>query len=354
MDRMKNINAARRFFTRGIARNIGRSQFDGTVTPDGSIDVKRVLVCRPNGRLGNLLLITPLLQEVIDTFPNCKIDLFVKGSLAPTLFRNYKNVNYIIQLPKKPFKYLFKYIWGWISIKMNRYDIVINAVNYSSSGRLSTQFSNSKHKIFGDTNEHIRDKYQDCEHIAKHPVYSFRNYLSRFGILKSDCQIPSLDIKLCTIEIAQGREILKELVGNEKKTICLFTYATGNKCHSESWWAKFYELLEVSYPEYNIIEILPIENISNIGFIAPTFYSKDIRQIASVISNTEVFIGADSGIMHLASSVQTPTVGLFSVTDQKVYKPYSNNSLAINTNDCNSSQYIEILNTILGENTISE
>ena len=57
--------------------------------------------------------------------------------------------------------------------------------------------------------------------------------------------------------------------------------------------------------------MLSIENISMIQFRAPTFYSKDIRQIGSLIANTEVFIGADSGIMHLASSSQTPTVGLF-------------------------------------------
>jgi ADP-heptose:LPS heptosyltransferase len=37
------------------------------------------------------------------------------------------------------------------------------------------------------------------------------------------------------------------------------------------------------------------------------FYSKDIREIGAVIANTEIFIGADSGIMHLASASLTPT-----------------------------------------------
>ena len=31
-------------------------------------EIKRILICRPNHRLGNLLLLTPLLQEVIETF----------------------------------------------------------------------------------------------------------------------------------------------------------------------------------------------------------------------------------------------------------------------------------------------
>jgi ADP-heptose:LPS heptosyltransferase len=64
----------------------------------------------------------------------------------------------------------------------------------------------------------------------------------------------------------------------------------------------FYDRLKAEYPNYNIIEVLPVENVSQIGFKAPTFYSKDVREIGALMANTEVFIGGDSGIMHLASA----------------------------------------------------
>jgi predicted Rossmann-fold nucleotide-binding protein len=57
--------------------------------------------------------------------------------------------------------------------------------------------------------------------------------------------------------------------------------------------------------------VLPVENVSQIGFKAPTFYSKDVREIGALMANTEVFIGGDSGIMHLASASKVSTVGLF-------------------------------------------
>ncbi|MDN3710364.1 hypothetical protein QW060_26425 [Myroides ceti] len=63
--------------------------------------VKRVLISRPNNRLGNQLMMTPLVHEVIDTFPNCTIDLFVRGTLSPIIFENYKEVETIYNLPKK-------------------------------------------------------------------------------------------------------------------------------------------------------------------------------------------------------------------------------------------------------------
>ncbi|MDP4185183.1 MAG: glycosyltransferase family 9 protein, partial [Bacteroidota bacterium] len=61
----------------------------------------------------------------------------------------------------------------------------------------------------------------------------------------------------------------------------------------------------------------------------------------------EIFIGADSGIMHLASSSQITTIGLFSIKDPNIYQPYNNNSLAITTTNSNTDEWIEILNKIL-------
>jgi ADP-heptose:LPS heptosyltransferase len=79
-----------------------RLQFDQNIDLT-KVKFNKILICRPNPRLENQLLITPLLQEVITTFPECEIDLFVNG-LSPIIFKNYTNVNRIIQLPRSPLK----------------------------------------------------------------------------------------------------------------------------------------------------------------------------------------------------------------------------------------------------------
>lgn len=316
--------------------------------------IKRVLLCRPNHRLGNLVLITPLLQEIQETFPECKIDLFVKGNLAPILFKNFENVDNIIQLPKRAFPNFARYIASWISIMKRQYDLTINVDKGSSSGRLSLQLSNSKHKVSGDIVEKMQFQYHDYEHHAKFPVYNFRNYLKGLGLAQKERPMPSLDIRLTRPEIANGKKLLNGLVHNDRKTICLFTYATGNKCYSEIWWENFYEKLQARFPDTNIIEVLPFQNISRLSFKAPSFYSKDIREIAALIANTDVFIGADSGIMHLASAAQTPTIGLFSVTNPNLYAPYNNNSVAINTNLTNADDCIQVVTDILHHRFIDQ
>ena len=332
---------------RRMTDGIRLTSLDRDIDFRSKADIKRILICRPNHRLGNLLLVTPLLQEVIEIFPLAKIDLFVKGSIAPSLFKNYTNVNRIIQLPRRPFGSLWKYLSGWFAIRMNRYDLVINTVNHSASGRLATKFSNSKYKFFGDIDEDPQLRFPDDDHMAKYPVYSFRRNLHAMGFNTSKRKVAFLDLKLSSDEIAAGKRTADAIVQNDKKIICLFTYATGDKCYSQSWWMKFYERLKSEYGDYNIIEILPVENVSQISFLAPSFYSKNLREIGGLIANAEVFIGADSGMMHLASAAKTPTVGLFQKTNTRIYEPYNPGSVAIDTGISDCDECMRILNRIL-------
>ncbi len=346
MGTLKKINKLRKKLTKGLTKNIGHPKSTPIeLRPNSAI--KRILICRPNKRLGNLLLFTPLLQEVEATFPGCKIDLFVKGNLASAVFKNYESINHIIRLPVKPFKKLLKEIQAWLFIKRNHYDLTINVVHHSSSGRLSTQFANSTYKFFGDVNEDDLLKYQDKEHAAKYPVYAFRNYLAAQGFPKNNSPVPTLNLKLSASEIEEGKKVLQKIVNNEKKTICLFTFATGEKCYSAEWWENFYERLKTEYKDFNIIEVLPVQNISKIAVKAPTYSNKDVRKVGALIANTEVFICGDGGIMHLASSVNTPTVGLFSVTNKNTFQPYNEKSVGINTNETGINDWIKILDNIL-------
>jgi heptosyltransferase-3 len=342
MNVVGNIDSFRRYVTHKMTRNIGRSQgYDYR-----NVAIKKVLICRPNHRLGNMLLITPLVQDVVLTFPGCQIDLFVKGSIAPAVFQNYPEVHKIMMLPKKPFKHLFQYISGWLNIRRHHYDLVINVDMKSSSGRLSTKFAKSSNKFFGDNRDTFSD-LKDHRHMGKFPVYGLRNYLFGPNGSQSGISVPPLNLRLSSEEIENGAKLLEDFANPLKRTICLYTFATGGKCFSKAWWMNFYGRLKARYADYNIIEVLPIENISQIDFRAPGCYSTDIREIAALIANTEVFITGDCGIMHLASAVSTPVVALFSVTDSCKYAPYNERSVAVNTNEADIDGIMQAIDSIL-------
>ena len=330
-----------------LTRAVGQFNTDFPIPLSDSKKITRILVSRPNHRLGNLLLMTPLLQEIERVFPHAKVDLFIKGDLAPLVFRNYPSVDQIIQLPKKPFNDLSGYLSGWLKLKANRYDLAINVVKGSSSGRLSTRFANADYRIFGDSDAAFLRSYPDYEHLAKAPVYSLRTTLAQSGYLERMPPVPPLNLKLTSVEKAAGKVIGEKLTYGAQKAICLFTNATGDKLYPADWWVTLYERIKEEFPECAIIEILPIENTSKLSFRAPTFSHSDIRVVGALIANMTVFIAADSGMMHLGSATPTPTIGLFKVTEPKSYEPYSNRSQALDTNHHTLEDLISVLKTIL-------
>lgn len=340
----KKINAIRRSVMKSLTKNIGKSQQKGQ--SGETLKVKRVLISRPNHRLGNLLLLTPLVQEIENTFPGSKIDLFVKGGVTPIIYKNYKSVHNIYQLPKKPFSNLFQYIKGWFALRWNSYDLVINATQGSSSGRLSILFAKSKYKFFGEDVEELQTVYPDYHHIAKNTIYNLRHFLNDFGVDNKKA-IPFLDLRLDKNEISDGQQKLLNLVQNDRPTICLFTNATGDKIYSEAWWNDFYNKLKSAFPNHNIVELLPVENISKLDFKIPHFYSKDVREMGSFLANCSLFIAADNGVMHLASASGVPTIGLFKVTNETMYKPYNDKSFSVNTNEKNKDEVISLIKSSL-------
>ncbi|MCL9769029.1 glycosyltransferase family 9 protein [Flavobacterium sp. HXWNR69] len=349
MSLLKKINVFRRKATKMLTSGIGKNNKINKPF-DSNTKIKRILVSRPNHRLGNQLLVTPLLQELETLFPESKIDLFVKGGVSHEIFKNYSQVDQIISLPKKHFKELGSYLKAWFNLKRKKYDLAINVVKGSSSGRISVKVANATYKFYGEEFENTSPSKDDFNHIAKQPVYNLRAELDRMGFKTVRTEVPSLNLKLNEDEIAKGKLHLEKIYNNNLKTVSLFTYATGDKCYSKEWWDVFYKDLKNNLPEVNFVEILPVENISQLNFSIPSYYSKEIRDIAGVIANTSVFIGADSGMMHLATASGTPTLGLFSITNPVTYEPYGKMNRGINTNHVSNLEIIEMVKTILNSN----
>lgn len=337
----------RRSIMRKLTKKTGQSAQSIPVSPLDKKTVRRILICRPNHRLGNMLLISPLVQEAARIFPEARIDLFVKGGIAQVVFNQYACVDRIIMLPKKTFRYFFRYLRGWLLIKQRRYALVVNVIAYSASGKIATKMARTGHPFFGSVAEAQLQQWPDHKQVAKYPVYALRAYLQQAGIPAGHEAVPLMDLKLSQKELEQGKSRRIKIAGNDKKTIAIFTYATGSKCFPKSWWMPFYEALKARYPDYNLIEILPAENVSQIDFKARSFYSRDLREIGAFIAATEVFIGADSGMMHLASASLTPTIGLFSVTDAEAYGPYGNGSVAVRVKGNRHEECLEAVEKLL-------
>ena len=339
-----HINNLRRKLTRFFSRLFLISDISEVVYDKNINQVKKVLICRPNHRLGNNLLLTPLVNEITIIFPNSEIHLFTKGDISDIIFENYKDVVKLIKLPRKPFTNLIEYLTCWLSILDDNYDIVINSNNQSSSGILATKLSKSKYKFYNILNDKLVH-LKDYRHHAKNPIYNLR-YQFKNQLDRVNKTIPKLDLKLRDYEIINGGKLLKSMFRDQKPIISIFTFATAEKCLSKNWWSDLYSKLK-NFENYNILEILPAENLSQIDFVSKSYYSRDIREIASVMSNVKIFIGADSGMMHLAHASKTKTIGLFNVTKPEFYGVYGNGNISVDINNTSITKLINLIESEL-------
>ena len=339
-----HINNLRRKLTRFFSRLFLISDISEVVYDKNINQVKKVLICRPNHRLGNNLLLTPLVNEITIIFPNSEIHLFTKGDISDIIFENYKDVVKLIKLPRKPFTNLIEYLTCWLSILDDNYDIVINSNNQSSSGILATKLSKSKYKFYNILNDKLTH-LEDYKHHAKNPIYNLR-YQFKNQLDRVNKTIPKLDLKLRDYEIINGGKLLKSMFRDQKPIISIFTFATAEKCLSKNWWSDLYSKLK-NFENYNILEILPAENLSQIDFVSKSYYSRDIREIASVMSNVKIFIGADSGMMHLAHASKTKTIGLFNVTKPEFYGVYGNGNISVDINNTSITKLINLIESEL-------
>lgn len=306
------------------------------------INVKKILVICPNNSLSKKILITPLLQELNQVFPEASVSLLLRGDNCRKIFENY-HVSKIIKLPKNIILNFFIFIYVINKLKEKKYDLIINFDNNSKMGLFFTYISKSNFKIYNSQKKSFDYNYW---HIAKNPILNLRNFFIDKNIICEDLSLPKLDIKLSKFEIASGKEkIIRMFHNSNKKNIIIYTNLKSSNKKKAQFWLDLYVKLALNLNEdYNFIEILRTKNISILPYEVKKYYDSEIRNIANLISNCEIFIGADSDLMHLSSATNTTTIGLFKNKSILKYIPYGNKSTGIDIEKLSIDNIIKIIN----------
>lgn len=338
---LHSFSELRRRIVRGVAgplRRLGDARLQQNIPAAG---LQRILICRPNHRLGNLLLLTPLMCELEQRLPGTKLDLVVAGDVATELFTRFGNVDRVYSLPRRIAQHLPATVRVVKLMRHAHYDWAVDPCLASQSGRLLAIAVGTRHLLgFPRCDQSAAWMALDplhCmpQHAAQLPVYLLRRAL---GVDYEHLQsaYPPLDIRLSAAERVAGQQALLARVrvgaGSQTKPIIgLFTEATGAKRYPREWWRRFVTGLRSKRPGCDLVEILPPDGHPRVAMSLPTYCSPSPRKVAAIISNMAYFVSADCGVMHLASASGTPTLGLFSISNMAKYQPYSHGSHAFLT-----------------------
>jgi ADP-heptose:LPS heptosyltransferase len=318
--------------------------------------IRRILVCRPNHRLGNLLLLTPLLSELSRLLPNAEVDIVLAGEHVAELFQTFPNVRHIWNLSRRMVRHPIALIRTIAAIRRTRYDLAIDPCEASQSSRFMMTVARPRHALGiarGGTPEGS-DTWMTLApaHMAQWPVHLLRGAL-RHPPAGPGQGFPALNIRLTATERACARAHLDRLAGldghpDAAAIIGVFVEATGTKKYGVDWWRRFIDALRAGRPGCVIMEIAPPDGRPRLGADFPFFSSPSPREVAAVISGMTCLVSADCGVMHLASASGTPTLGLFSVSDAMKYAPYGHGSQALLTRGKTPEQVAQAASGLIG------
>jgi heptosyltransferase-3 len=315
----------------------------------------RVLICRPNARLGNTLLLTPLVQELEDTFPGAEIDVLTAFPAAEEIFRPFSSVRTIHQLPYPGAAHVVKHVLTFVRALRTHYDLIVDPCPRSWSSRFAARALRGRVKV-GFCSPRKRDGINLSvpmnalpEHMAAYGVHLIRNAFAASGKARSS-PIARLSLRLSASEREFGLRKREQLVqsSGSSYTLAVSTRATGRKQVPEGWWREMLGRATTLMPAMRVVEILPASGNAALPEY-PGYFSTHLRRVAAVISASDCFVSADSGLMHLGSATDVPTVGLFKVTDPAMYAPYGGKNFALSVEKVTAAQTAERIVSLMLE-----
>jgi heptosyltransferase-3 len=136
----------------------------------------RILVCRPNHRLGNTVLLTPLISELERLYKGAEIDIISEGDIAEEVFSTFFSVKHIFCLPRRGFKHPVSFLGLLGRVRRTTYDLVVDPCLGSNFSRTLTRMVKSRYKLgFSDNPAssgltHNVPTAAAKRHMAKRPV----------------------------------------------------------------------------------------------------------------------------------------------------------------------------------------
>jgi heptosyltransferase III len=335
---LRNLRiAARGYFGRLLAAH----RTSSSRTRQGALASERissVLICRVNARMGNALFLTPLIQQLHVLLPQATIDIACAYPQARDLLGHLPGVREVILFPYKGGVHLlWRSLAALARVRGRRYDLVIDPMPNSTSSRLVVWLCRARLRLGFDSEHqwvsltHAVPESLMPAHRALQPVFLLQQALG----VRHDPAGLQLSIGCDDREQAEARTLLRralELRGHDPcraQPVGFFAQATGAKMLAPEYWQKFWTSFLQLVPEAVPVEILPTPDATPVDPRFAALHVPRPRRLAAAMGQMCMFISADTGPMHLASSTTVPTVALFCASEPALYGPLKPSDVAL-------------------------
>jgi ADP-heptose:LPS heptosyltransferase len=315
-------------------------------------EIKNIVIIRPNYRIGNIIFLTPLINEIHKVIPEAKIDVIVGMKLAGDILQEMPNVENVLSIPRNLLLHPLQ-LYSFIKqTRKKKYDLAINISSGSLSSEIVTSLVNAKYKAGYITKNFSRLTHAvERKRVYKHSGHQTLELLKLF-----DIELPSketlLDIKLTDIEIETAKNELRKLlhennIAEDAKVIALFRNARFDKKIPDEWWQEWFEALIALDDNVVVIDILSPDILEKLNDDVLEYSNKNLRALGALFRACDIYISADTGPLHLASASDARVLALFNKTNAEVYGTLGEKSQTVDINGLSAKEVANLTENFL-------
>jgi len=292
--------------------------------------------------IGDVILLTPTIKLLKKKLPDAKI-YFISSEINYSIVKKIKYVDKIININVykfliNPFAF-FKFIFFLRRIHI---DVVIDVEQWSRINVILTAFMRTDYSIgFKMENQYKHYLYSKyIEHSrTTHEVENFLALLSPLGI-KPEQDDLKLEFDLSDEELKEADEFWGKYKLNEYYVVC-FQPSTGISGYAREWGDDNYSelgrrlvsrfsnlriLLTGSKDDFERCEVIR----QNIGMNVINIAGKNkLGTDVAIVKKADLMICGNTGILHMAASVGTKTIGLHGPNNPDTWGAYDKNAISI-------------------------
>lgn len=268
-------------------------------------------------RIGDAVLSTGILAELVRRNPKIRMTVAC-GPLAAPLFVETPNVDRVISMQKRKGSLHWCYLWR--ECVTTKWDVLVDLRN-----SIVTRLLCSKIRHFGGRSD-----------PSKHRV----EYL---GALLKMCPVPAPQLWLGD----KHEKVAKNLIPEDKPVLAIGPVANwkGKQWDGNRFAELSNRLVGSSGPmKGGKVVILggksDRESASSVVDLIPQSQRIDLvgklglLEVSAVLRRCQLFVGNDSGLMHVAAASKIPTLGLFGPSREQHYAPWGCRNATVRTKLC--------------------
>ena len=306
----------------------------GTIDPDG---ISRVLIIRQHDQFGDFLLTTPAIRALRERFPDAHLSLVVRSYLYP-IARDNPDVDEVLVFHESGWRWRPRDIGAFVGLMRNPVDlaVVFNTVSHSFSSDLIAWLSGAP-VVMGPalpTFDHLDHNpfYTVNVPVGPEPRHQIQRNLDVVRHVGADTEDLSYVYAMSEEERAEGREMIRDLAGGAGRPggpVVAVHFGTGDArkrypvaqlaCVCDELAARLSaRVLVIPAPgEGDLLRALHQAASTPLHSAPPM----PLRRVAGVLHAADLLMCNDTGVLHLAAAVGTPTLSFHATSDPAYWKP---------------------------------